>query len=113
MSEFIKSDNTSWEVLSDRVAVKSTDLSSLKYNEIRVTNEVKDYFSLENMERHERRDIFLHYGGTAYPCVIYRLYERGKIALQKIQNRFRTLFRLFFDSSEAQSAPVKILSWTI
>lgn len=111
MSEFIKSDNTSWEVLSDRVAVKSTDLSSLKYNEIRVTNEVKDYFGLENMERHERRDIFLHYGNVAYPCVIYLdSYEKGRGKL-RWGRKFKTVFSdlvsgYFFESSGSVNPPL-------
>lgn len=111
MSEFIKSVNTSWEVLTDEIAVKSTDLSSLKYNEIRVTNEVKDYFHLANMAKHERRDIFLHYNDMAYPCVIYLdSYEKGRGKL-RWGKKFRSVFSdlvagYFFEDNQGESVPL-------
>lgn len=109
MSEFIKGDKTSWEVLSPTVAIKSTDLSSLKYNEIRVTNEVKNYFELEHMEKHERRDIYLHYSGVEYPCVIYLdSYDKGRGKLRwgkKFKKVFSDLISGYFFESEAGVNP--------
>ena len=92
MSEFIKNDNTSWEVLNNKVAVKSIDLSYLKYNEIRITNEVKDYFHLEDMEKHERREIYLSYNGIPYPCAIYMdSYDKGRGKL-RWGRKFKSVF---------------------
>ena len=111
MSEFIKSDNTSWEVLSNKVAVKSIDLSSLKYNEIRITNEVKDYFHLEDMEKHERRESYLIYNGIPYPCAIYMdSYDKGRGKL-RWGRKFKSVFSdlvagYFFDGSESITLPL-------
>ncbi|PKK39950.1 hypothetical protein ABB02_00739 [Clostridiaceae bacterium JG1575] len=111
MPEFIKSENTSWEVLSDRVAIKATDLSSLKYNEIRITNEVKDFFSLEHMARHERREVFLHFQGTPYPCAVYLdSFEKGR-GKMRWGKKFRSVFSgmvsgYFFDGSDSPSVPL-------
>lgn len=111
MSHFLKNDNASWEVLNDRVAVKNTDLSSLKYNEIRITNEVKDFFCLANMEKHERRDINLHYGKASYPCVVYLdSYERGRGKI-RWGRKFRALFSelisgYFFENTEIINPPL-------
>ena len=92
MSEVKKNENSSWEILSEDVAVKQTDLSALKYNEIRVTNEVKSFFVLDNMEKHERREIYLHFNSVAYPCAIYLdsfNKGRGKLRWGK---KFRKVF---------------------
>ncbi len=111
MSEFIKNENTSWEILNSTVAVKSIDLSSLKYNEIRITNEVKDYFHLINMERHERREINLHYKGIPYPCAIYLdSYEKGRGKL-RWGRKFKSVFSdlvagYFYDSSQNSNYPL-------
>ncbi|KAF5059300.1 hypothetical protein DSECCO2_337560 [anaerobic digester metagenome] len=111
MSEFIRNENTSWEVLNERVAVKSTDLSALKYNEIRITNEVKDYFPLINMEKHERREIYLHYLGVAYPCAIYLdSYDKGRGKL-RWGRKFKSVFSdlvagYFFEGTDSPSVPL-------
>lgn len=111
MSDFIKNDNTSWEILSEKVAVKSIDLSALKYNEIRITNEVKDYFHLINMERHERREIDLHYNGIPYNCAIYLdSYEKGRGKL-RWGRKFKSVFSdlvagYFFEGNENPNVPL-------
>ncbi len=111
MSEFIKSENTSWEVLSDTVAVKSVDLSALKYNEIRITNEVKDYFQLADMEKHERREIYLNFNGIPYPCSVYMdSYDKGRGKL-RWGRKFKSVFSdlvagYFFEGNEETSYPL-------
>lgn len=111
MSEFIKSENTSWEVLSDTVAVKSIDLSALKYNEIRITNEVKDYFQLADMEKHERREIYLNFNGIPYPCSVYMdSYDKGRGKL-RWGRKFKSVFSdlvagYFFEGNEKTSYPL-------
>lgn len=100
MTELKKNDNSSWEVINENVAIKQTDLSALKYNEIRVTNEVKNYFVLENMEKHERREIFLHFNNVAYPCVIYLdAFKKGRGKLRwgkKFKKVFQDLVSGYF-----------------
>lgn len=111
MERFINNENTSWEILSDKVAVKSVDLSALKYNEIRITNEVKDYFHLINMERHERREINLHYKGIQYPCAIYLdSYEKGRGKL-RWGRQFKSVFSdlvagYFYDEENKGNYPL-------
>lgn len=111
MSEFIKNVNTSWEVLTDRVAVKSIDQSSVKYNEIRITNEVKDFFVLADMEKHERREILLHYNGIAYPCALYMdSYDKGRGKL-RWGRKFKSVFSdlvagYFFEGNSNPHVPL-------
>lgn len=111
MSKFIKNENTSWEIVNSKVAVKSVDLSALKYNEIRITNEVKDFFFLIDMERHERREISLHYKGIQYPCAIYLdSYEKGRGKL-RWGRQFKSVFSdlvagYFYDGDYTSNYPL-------
>lgn len=111
MAEFINELNTSWEMLSDTVAVKATDQSALRYNEIRITNEIKDFFDLATMARHERRDLNFHYEGRSYPCVVYLdSYDKGRGKL-RWGREFRSVFNelvsgYFIDGPDDMAAPI-------
>lgn len=106
MAESKKNDNSSWELLNENIAVKQTDLSALKYNEIRITNDVKPFFELDKMKKHERREIYLHFNGIPYSCIVYMdafNKSRSKIRWgRKFKSVYQNLISGYFFGKDAE-----------
>ena len=101
-----RTENSSWDLLSDSIAVKQTDLSALRYNEIRITNDVKPFFELDEMEKHERREIFLHFNTIPYSCIVYMdAYKQSRSKIRwgrKFRNIYQNLISGYFYGEDAQ-----------
>lgn len=87
-----KSDNSSWQLISENIAIKQTDISSLKYNEIRITNDVRSFFEFEEAETYERREINLIFNSVKYECVLYMDAHSKKRSKLRWGRMFRGVF---------------------
>ncbi|NLC65465.1 MAG: hypothetical protein GX752_00825 [Clostridium sp.] len=61
----------SFEVIDSKIIIKKIDKSILKYGEIRIPNDLRDFFGLFEMEKYEREEISIKFKNLEYEAVIY------------------------------------------
>lgn len=61
----------SFEVIDPKIIIKKVDKSILKYGEIRIPNDLRDFFGLFEMKKYERKEILIKFKNLKYEAVIY------------------------------------------
>ena len=97
----------SWNILSDKIAVKKVDMSSFLHKGTGIPQDTTTFFNVSNFSPHDRKDVTLYYHGEAYDAYLQMdNFERIRLLWrQDFANELKSTFPDWFEMFSSDEKP--------